>query len=376
MLAPTMRTLGCGCLLIVAAAQAAHAQVFRSRIDMVGLTVTVTDARGQEISGLRADDFAVYEDGVPQQVSLFGSEKVPLDVALVLDTSSSMHAVHPAVKKGARALLARLRDGDRALVVDVKERIQIPSALDGDLSRVVAAINGLSTGGSTALYDGLYMSLQEFARERQQRPEIRRQALVVFSDGVDTASHVRFEDVSGLARALDVTIYAITLHDGQLPQVIGAEHRGAAGDVGNARADVDSGGRAFFPSKATELQGVYDTIARELVNQYTLAYAAPARKPAAGAASYLHSSRASRARRTAHEDELSRQSSARRGAFADEPALTERESRLLREPGACAPHAADESRLPRHRSGNHHSAFEPTPPVVTVTWPDSMSSSW
>ena len=64
------------------------------------------------------------------------------------------------------------------------------------------------------------MSLQEFARERRQRPEIRRQALVVFSDGVDTASHVRFEDVSELARALDVTIYTITMHDGQLPQAI------------------------------------------------------------------------------------------------------------------------------------------------------------
>ena len=105
-LTPTMRAFGCGCFLMVAAAQAAHAQMFRSRVDMVGLTVTVTDARGQEITGLTADDFAVYEDGVQQQVSLFGSEKVPLDVALVLDTSSSMHAVQPAVKRGARALLA------------------------------------------------------------------------------------------------------------------------------------------------------------------------------------------------------------------------------------------------------------------------------
>ena len=261
---------------MVAAAQAAHAQIFRSRIDIVGLTVTVTDARGQEISGLAADDFAVYEDGVQQQVSLFGSEKVPLDVALVLDTSSSMHAVHPAVKKGARALLARLRDGDRALVVDVKERIQMRSALDGDLSRVVAAINDLSTNGSTALYDGLYVSLQEFARERRQRPEIRRQALVVFSDGIDTASHVRFEDVSELARALDVTIYTITMHDGQLPQVMAwsTEVRQAMWEM--RALTVDSGGRAFVPGKATELQGVYDTIARELVNQYTLAYTAPA----------------------------------------------------------------------------------------------------
>ena len=123
---------------------------------------------------------------------------MPLDVALVLDTSSSMHAVQPVMKKGARALLGKLRDGDRALVVDVKQRIQIRAGLDADLSHVVASIDGLSPNGSTALYDGLYMSLQEFARERRQRPEVRRQALVLFSDGLDNASHVRFEDVSEL----------------------------------------------------------------------------------------------------------------------------------------------------------------------------------
>ncbi|HEX2340814.1 MAG TPA: hypothetical protein VHI98_10070 [Vicinamibacterales bacterium] len=120
------------------------------------------------------------------------------------------------------------------------------------------------------------MSLQEFARERRQRPEVRRQALVVFSDGLDNASHIRFEDVSELERALDVTIYTITLHDGQLPQVIARNK-----DVGRAMWAMralafDTGGRAFFPSKVRELQAVYDTIARELMSQYTLAYVAPA----------------------------------------------------------------------------------------------------
>jgi len=274
-----MRAVTLLCSFFAAGAHVAHAQVFRSSVDMVGLTVTVTDARGREITGLTPDNFAVYEDGVQQQVSLFGSEKVPLDVALVIDTSSSMHAVHPVVKRGACALLGKLRDGDRGLVVDVKQRIQIRGGLDADLSHVVRSINSLSTDGSTALYDGLYMSLQEFARERRQRPEIRRQALVVFSDGLNNASHVRFEDVSELARALDVTIYTIMLNDGQLSQAI-------ARDVHVARAawemralTLDTGGRAFFPIKAGELAAIYDTIARELVNQYTLAYVAPPARP-------------------------------------------------------------------------------------------------
>ena len=268
---PTMRACGCLVLLTVAAT-AAHAQVFRSGVDMVGLTVTVTDTRGQEITGLTADNFAVYEDGVQQQVSLFGSDNVPVDVALVIDTSSSMQAVQPAVKKGALALLAKLRDGDRALVVDVKHRIRIRSGLQADLSRAAAAIDALEPKGSTALYDGLYMALKEFARERRQRPEMRRQALVVFSDGLDNASHVPFEDVSLLARALDVTIYTITIQEGQLPH-LGAEVRRAMWEM--RALTVETGGRAFVPSKAPELPAVYDIIARELVNQYTLAYVAP-----------------------------------------------------------------------------------------------------
>jgi VWFA-related protein len=271
-----MRACGCVCFLTVAAAAAAHAQVFRSRVDMVGLTVTVTDTRGLEITGLTADNFVVFEDGVQQHVSLFGGDKVPVDVALVLDMSGSMQMVQPAVKKGAIALLAKLRDGDRTIVVDVKRRIQMRSGLDADRSSAVASVNGLSANGGTALYDGLYISLQEFARARRQVPEMRRQAIVVFSDGLDNESHVRFEDVSELARALDVVIYTITMHADQLPQVI-PFNTAVRRALWEMRAlTLDTGGRAFFPTTATELPRVYDAVARELGNQYTLAYVAPA----------------------------------------------------------------------------------------------------
>ena len=231
---------------MVAAAAAAHAQVFRSRVDMVGLTVTVIDARGQEITGLTADDFAVYEDGVQQQVSLFGSEKVPLDVALVLDTSSSMHAVQPAVKKAPSHCSPNFGTVTaRSSSMSNSEFRFAPASMR--ISRVQSRRSTRCRQGSTALYDGLYMSLQEFARERRQRPDVRRQALVVFSDGLDNASHVRFEDVSELARALDVTIYTVTMHDGQLPQVI-AQHTEVRRAMWEMRAlTFDTGGRAFFP---------------------------------------------------------------------------------------------------------------------------------
>jgi hypothetical protein len=114
------------------------------------------------------------------------------------------------------------------------------------------------------------MSLQEFARERRQRPDIRRQALVLFSDRVDTASHARFEDVSELARALDVTIYTITMHDGQLSQVI-ARNTAVGRAMSERRALTFDRRRAgvFLPGKATELESVYDihNLARSLVSE-------------------------------------------------------------------------------------------------------------
>ena len=123
------RLVGCVCLFAIATSATERAQQFKSGVAMVALSVSVTDGRGQNISGLNAEDFAVYEDGVQQPVSLFGSEHVPVDVALVLDTSSSMRALLPSVKQGARDLLGRLRDGDRASLIEIKRRIELRRSL-------------------------------------------------------------------------------------------------------------------------------------------------------------------------------------------------------------------------------------------------------
>jgi hypothetical protein len=126
-------------------------------------------------------------------------------------------------------LLTKLREGDRKLVVDVKQRVHVRAGLKADLSHVVASINRLST-------------------------DVRHSSC--FRTGSITRV-TSLRDVSELARALDVTIYTITLHDGQLLRVI-ARNR----DVGRAMWEMralafDTGGRAFFPSKVAELQAVY-----------------------------------------------------------------------------------------------------------------------
>jgi Ca-activated chloride channel homolog len=262
------------CLFAVAAPRNASAQgsVYKSGVDMVALTVTVTDPKGRCVTGLTADSFSVFEDGVQQSVSLFGSDEIPVDVALVVDTSSSMIHALPVVKKAARAVVDTLRPGDRAAIIDVKGTTRIPQQFTEDRERVVSAINAMSAKGTTALYDGVYTSLREFERERRQRHELRRHALVVLSDGIDTTSHITFDDVTELVRTLDVTIYTIALRDPISTErnVIPEPIRRATWEMRTLASDT--GGLVFFPTTAAELQGIYDTIARELTNQYALGY--------------------------------------------------------------------------------------------------------
>jgi VWFA-related protein len=261
-------------LMAIAAATVAHAQMFRSGVAIVALAVTVTDSQGRSVSGLTAGDFAVYEDGVRQPVSLFGSGDVPLDVALVLDTSSSMRPLIAVVRSGARGLVSALRVGDRVSVVELKQRVRVRQSLTGDLDRIGAAIDALEPSGTTALYDALYMSLRQFERERRLQPELRRQALVLFSDGLDTTSHLDFDEIVALARAGNVVIYTIT-PDRLDPVRMGtAEQRRIA--LWEMRTLTrDTGGLAFFTRGAEELERAYSSIAQDLVNQYAVGYIVP-----------------------------------------------------------------------------------------------------
>jgi Ca-activated chloride channel family protein len=253
----------------------ADAQVatFKSGVDMVPLTVTVTDPTGKYVTNLTGDDFTVFEDGVEQPLSFFARDDVPVDLALVLDTSGSMQADLPLVQSAASGLVRQLRASDRGAVVEVKESATIPQPFTSDRALIERAIHRLSTSGSTALYDALYVVLKEFDRERHGTAEVRRQVLVLLSDGVDNKSHLAFEDVMDLARRVGVNIYTIALR-GNVALIPRTALDGAVLQAEYTMGAVarESGGRTFFPKTARELPAIYTAIARELACQYELGY--------------------------------------------------------------------------------------------------------
>ena len=248
--------------------------VFRTGVDLVGLNVVVTDPQQKFVSGLTMQDFAVFEDGVQQDVSFFSATHVPLDLAILLDTSASMTDKILSVQQAATGFAASLREGDRAMVVDIKDATRILQPLTPDVNAAIAAIKSTTAKGGTGLYNGLYLTLKQLVNERRTAADVRRQAIVVLSDGDDTTSIISFDDVMDTAKRSGIAIYTITLRSRwmlQEAQQSGRRYFSQSEYTMKALAQ-ETGARSFFPTDIAELNGVYGSIADELASEYALGY--------------------------------------------------------------------------------------------------------
>jgi VWFA-related protein len=248
--------------------------VFRSGVDLVSLSVVVTGPRDQFIAGLTAENFAVYEDGVQQDVSFFAATDVPLDLSILLDTSASMTDKMQTVHQAAIGFASSVRPGDRIAIVDIKDGVRTLHGLSEDPAGAPAAIRQTTARGGTALYNGLYLTLKEMVTQRRADDGMRREAIVVLSDGIDTSSLVGFEDVMAVAKESGIAVYTITLKPSALIQEAhsNGRQRYSESDFSMRQIAEETGARAFFPTAITELAGVYGLIAEELATQYALGY--------------------------------------------------------------------------------------------------------
>jgi Ca-activated chloride channel family protein len=249
--------------------------VYRAGVDLVALNVVVTDKQERFVSGLTAADFAVFEDGVQQDISFFAATSVPLDLALLLDTSASMADKMTTMHEAAHGFLRSLHAGDRVTVVDIKDSVQVAYPLGSDFGAANQAVSKTIARGGTALFNGLYLAIKEMVKQRKASGEVRRQAIAVLSDGEDTASLVGYEDVMELAKQAGINIYTITLKSPftvKQATTSGRRYFSQSEYAMKALAQ-ETGARSFFPTEIRELSGIYGVIAEELANQYALGYA-------------------------------------------------------------------------------------------------------
>jgi Ca-activated chloride channel homolog len=247
--------------------------VFRSGVQLVPLTVTVTDRGGRYVPDLTAADFAIFEDGRRQVISQFSAGHVPVDLGILLDTSSSMRNDLALAQQAASGLVRQLREGDRGAVVGIASTVRFHQSMTSDLARVDMALRSTQANGNTALYDAVYIALRQYQQEPLSSSEVRRRAIVLLSDGMDTSSHVAFDDVLDLLRRVQVTVYVVSL--GADPTML----RGTAGERTSSESAHalstlarESGGRLFTPRASGELPAIYDAIGQELSNQYVIGY--------------------------------------------------------------------------------------------------------
>ena len=263
-------------LVTVASAQTPVPQLptFRSAVSIVSLNVTVQDRSANYISGLRPEDFAVFEDGVRQDVRFCESDSVPVDLIVLLDTSASMSDKIDLVREAADGFLGTLRPGDRGAVVGFSDNVQILEPLTEQRAALIHAVGSIQAHGNTALDDAIYIALKEFGKAARQNGQVRRQAIAVLSDGEDTSSMVSFDDVLAVARKMGVNIYTVGLQSvyemKQIRDETGRRYL-SEGDYTLKTLARETGALAFFPT-VKELKAVYRTIAGELAHQYSIGY--------------------------------------------------------------------------------------------------------
>ncbi len=237
-------------------------QVLWSEADLVVLPVTVTDHKGDFVSGLTQDDFQVFENGRPQTISHFDHSDVPVTVGLVIDSSGSMGPNRAEVAQAAKDFLTSSNPRDEIFVVNFNERVSfgLPPLVPftNDVAQLQAGVLSGPSAGMTALYDATDLALNHLSLGTNDK-----KALIIISDGGDDASHENFRQLLASAQHTSAIIYTIGIISEAESDVNPGVLRSLAGVTG---------GKAYFPQSAAELPAICRQIARDLREQYTIAY--------------------------------------------------------------------------------------------------------
>jgi Ca-activated chloride channel family protein len=259
--------------LVIVTASAAPQQiqrsdrVLRSGVDVVAVTATVFDADGRLVLGLPREAFEVYEDGEQQTITQFTNERVPVGLGVLLDQSDSMFGQRMVDARAAveRFLFELLNPADEFFVLAFNHYPHILTRWTNAPDDVRSALAGVKPSGGTAIYDAVVSALPMVGRRTRERA-----ALVVISDGADTASDLTVAEVRTALLRSDAFVYAVAIDSPKRQAINARVNPTALGEITG-----QSGGRTEVVQDMEGLRVATARIAEELNSQYVMAYASP-----------------------------------------------------------------------------------------------------
>jgi Ca-activated chloride channel homolog len=236
---------------------------FRVDVDLVLVPVTVEDAKGQPVTDLRKEDFAVYENNRQRTIRYFSAEDQPISVGLILDFSESMLNKIDTERTAISEFLKSANSEDEYFVIAVSSRPKVLADSTQSRSHIEAKLAIETPHGTTALLDAIYLALSKMRSSQYQR-----RALLIISDGGDNNSRYRLKHIKDLARESDVEIYAIGLFDTALFKPF----EEFMGRRWLEEITGTTGGRTLTVGRLDKLPEIASAISWELRNQYLIAY--------------------------------------------------------------------------------------------------------
>jgi Ca-activated chloride channel homolog len=240
------------------AKKAQERPLFRVGVETVFVKVSVTDPLNRYVTGLEKEHFRVFEDKVEQEIIHFTQQSAPISVGIIFDVSGSMKD-NNNINSAKNAIIRFLQSGnpeDEYFLVTFNQKTSLVQSFTRQSTTIENEVSFKSPGGRTALYDAVYMGLDQIKHGKNEK-----KALILITDGEDNSSRYTAAEVREFAKESDVQIYGI----------------GEEGKLGYGRSEIQNivgitGGRAFFPNNFNELDYYIDLIHAELRNQYILGY--------------------------------------------------------------------------------------------------------
>lgn len=242
---------------------------------LVKLNVIVTDESNHAVNDLQREDFLLTEDGVTQTILFFSKDVMPVSCGLLIDSSGSLKKQFDMVIKAGGSIISKKMPDDESFIISFVSSDNITTQQDFTSDRE-ALLNGLHNidvqGGQTAIVDAVYLSAKHLA-ERKEGDEHLRRALIVITDGEDRASYYKLDELLKYLRQQNLQIFIVGLVQ-DLDKTQGLLRPSSSDRASKLIKTLteETGGRAFFPKNANNLQNAVDEIVHDLHTQYVLGY--------------------------------------------------------------------------------------------------------